>query len=196
MMIKVNLWSKTFHKLKQGESPMKQETFTKKIVVLALFAALSLIVFMIENQFPPLWVPGARMGLANIFSLAALVLFDLPSAFVVMAVRTVLGGIFTGNVSVLLYSFTGGAASLLLSAVLFSFIYPKISLLSVSIAAAVCHNIIQNLVFSWASGTILTLSYMPYLILLGVISGTIVGGATLLLFQKIPLSTFGKLLKG
>ena len=37
----------------------------KKIVVLAIFTALSLITFVIENQFPPLLLPGARMGLAN-----------------------------------------------------------------------------------------------------------------------------------
>ena len=175
---------------------MKRAVVAKKIAVLALFTALSLIVFIIENQFPPLWVPGARMGLANIFSLTALVFFDLPSAFAVMAVRTILGSIFTGNISALLYSFSGGTVSLLLSAALFKFVHPKISLLSVSIAAAVCHNIIQNLVFSGLSGTVLTLSYMPYLILLGILSGAIVGGATMLLIQKIPLSAFEKLLNG
>lgn len=166
----------------------------KQTAIIALFTALSLIAFMIENQFPPLFVPGARMGLANIFSLAALVLFGLPSAFFVTVARTVLGAIFAGNVSALLYSFTGGTVSLLLSAALLRFIYPKISIIAVSVASAVCHNAVQNLVFSWTSGTPLTLSYLPYLTVLGIISGAIVGGAVLLLFKKIPLSAFEKLL--
>lgn len=173
---------------------MKRKRIATQLAVVALFSALSLVMFIIENQFPPLFVPGARMGLANIFSLAALVLFDLPAAFAVMTVRTVLGAIFSGNISALMYSFTGGAASLLLSAALLKFAYPKISILSVSVVAAVCHNVVQNLVFSLTSGTPLTLSYMPYLIILGVISGGVVGGVVLLLFKKTPLSVFERLL--
>ena len=53
----------------------------KKIVVLAIFTALSLITFVIENQFPPLLLPGARMGLANIFSFAALIMYSPWEAF-------------------------------------------------------------------------------------------------------------------
>lgn len=70
---------------------MKSGVFSaKKIAVLALFTALGLIVFIIENQFPPLFVPGAKMGLANIFSLAALILYGPAEAFAVVIVRTVL----------------------------------------------------------------------------------------------------------
>ncbi|HBN12975.1 MAG TPA: heptaprenyl diphosphate synthase, partial [Clostridiales bacterium] len=45
----------------------------KKVATLSVFTALSLIMFIIENQFPPMFIPGARMGLANIFSFAALI---------------------------------------------------------------------------------------------------------------------------
>ena len=48
----------------------------KKIAVLAVFTALSLVMFIIENQFPPMFIPGAKMGLANIFSFAALILYS------------------------------------------------------------------------------------------------------------------------
>ena len=53
----------------------------KKIVVLAIFTALSLITFVIESQFPPLLLPGARMGLANIFSFAALIMYSRGKRF-------------------------------------------------------------------------------------------------------------------
>ena len=69
----------------------------KKIATLAIFTALSLITFIIENQFPPLFFPGAKMGLANIFSFAALIMFSPLEAFAIIAIRTGLGAIFAGN---------------------------------------------------------------------------------------------------
>ena len=111
---------------------MKSGKFTaKKIAVLAIFITLSLITFIIENQFPPLFVPGARMGLANIFSFTALIMFSPVEAFIVVAVRTGLGAIYAGNVSALLYSFTGGVVSMAISSVLMYTVYPRVSVMAV-----------------------------------------------------------------
>lgn len=169
---------------------MKSRFPAKKVAMLALFSALGLIVFIIENQFPPLFVPGAKMGLANIFSLAALILYGPIEALVVVAVRTVLGSLFAGNVSMLLYSLTGGVISLALSAILIYIAYPRVSVLAVSVAAAVLHNIVQNAVFVLVTGTSLMFSYMPYLALIGVLSGAIVGAVVTIIFKKVPESVF------
>ena len=59
-----------------------------------------------------------------------------------------------------------------------------------SIVAAIMHNIVQNLVFVGISQTALTFSYMPYLALLGILSGAIVGLAVMLIFKRVPLSVF------
>jgi uncharacterized membrane protein len=66
--------------------------------------------------------------------------------------------------------------------------------MSISIVAAVCHNITQNIVFVLISKTTLMFSYMPYLALIGILSGAIVGCATMLIFKRIPLSVFEKAL--
>lgn len=172
---------------------MKSEVFSaKKIAVLALFTALGLIVFIIENQFPPLFVPGAKMGLANIFSLAALILYGPAEAFAVVIVRTVLGSLFAGNISMLMYSFSGGVISLALSSVLMYTVYPRVSLMSVSIAAAVLHNIVQNAVYVLVTDTPLMMAYMPYLALIGILSGAIVGAVVALIFKKVPENVFVK----
>ncbi len=164
----------------------------KKIAVLAIFTALSLVTFIIENQFPPLFIPGAKMGLANIFSFAALIMYSPVEAFIVVAVRTGLGAVYAGNVSALLYSFTGGVVYMTVSSVLMYAVYPKISLMSVSVIAAVAHNVTQNLVFAGISGTPLTLGYMPYLVLIGIVSGAVVGAVIMLIFKKVPQSVFEK----
>lgn len=170
------------------------KTAAKKIATLAVFTALSLIMFIIENQFPPLFFPGAKMGLANIFSFAALIMYSPPEAFAIVAIRTGLGAVFAGNVSALLYSFTGGIVSMTVSSVLMYTLYPRISLLPVSICAAVAHNVTQNVVFVFVSGSHLMFGYMPYLALLGILSGAIVGGTVMLTFKKVPQSVFEKAL--
>ncbi len=170
------------------------KTAAKKIATLAIFTALSLITFIIENQFPSMLIPGARMGLANIFSFAALIMYSPAEAFAVLVIRTSLGAVYAGNVSALLYSFTGGAVSMTVSSLLMYLLYPRISVMAVSICAAVSHNITQNIVFVLLSGTALTFGYMPYLVLLGIVSGSIVGGVTMLIFKKVPKSVFEKAL--
>ena len=171
---------------------MKTST-TKRIAVLALFTAASLIMFLIESQFPPLFFPGAKMGLSNLFSMLALVLYGPGSAFVVIVCRTLLGSLFS-NVSTLLYSFNAGIAAIALSSVLVKFVFPAISLLSVSVAAAVFHNIVQNFVFVLVTKTPQVFTYLPYLAVAGVLSGLIVGAVLLLLIKKIPLSVYRRVI--
>lgn len=166
----------------------------KKIAVLAMFTGLSLVMFIIESLFPPLIIPGAKMGLANIFSFAALIMYTPAEAFIVVALRTLLGAVYAGNLSALLYSFTGGVVSMAVSAVLMYVAYPKLSVMAVSVAAAVAHNITQNVVFVFLSGSVLMFGYLPYLILLGILSGAIVGGVTMLIFKGVPQSAFEKVI--
>ncbi len=167
----------------------------KKTAVLAIFTGLSLIMFIIESLFPPMIIPGAKPGLANIFSFAALIMYSPLEAFAVVAVRTLLGSFYAGNVSMLLYSFTGGIVSMAVSSVLMYVAYPRISVMAVSITAAVAHNITQNIVFVFLSGSVLMLGYMPYLVLLGILSGAVVGGVTMLLFRGVPQNVFEKMIK-
>lgn len=164
----------------------------KKIATLAILTALSLITFIIENQFPPLFFPGARMGLANIFSFAALIMFSPAEAFVIVAIRTGLGAVFAGNLSAVMYSFTGGVVSMAVSSVLMYTLYPRISVMAVSITAAAAHNITQICVFALVTNTANMFVNIPYYVLLGVVSGAIVGGVIMLVFKKVPASVFEK----
>ncbi|MCD7729208.1 MAG: Gx transporter family protein [Clostridia bacterium] len=174
----------------------KKISSAKKIAMLALLSALGLITFVIENQFPPLFVPGAKMGLANIFSLAAIIMYGPLEGLCVVAVRTVLGSLFAGNISMLLYSLTGGVVAWAVSSLLIYLACPKVSVFAVSVVAAVCHNITQNIVYVFITGTSLMLGYLPYLALIGVLSGAIVGAVVVIIFKKVPTSVFQRFLYG
>ena len=173
---------------------VKGKFAAKKIAVMALLTGLSLITFLIEGLFPPMFIPGAKMGLSNVFSFAALILYSPAEAFIIIVLRTLLGATFAGNLSALLYSFTGGVVAMAVSSLLMYLAHPKISVMSVSVAAAVAHNVTQCVVFVFLSGSVLMFGYMPYLALLGVLSGAIVGGVTMLIFKGVPQSVFEKVI--
>ena len=168
----------------------------KKLAVLGVLTALSLITFLIENLFPPLIIPGAKLGLANAFSFTALIMYSPVEAFIIVAARTLLGAIFSGNISAVMYSFTGGVVSMAASSLLLYLVHPKISVICVSVIAAVLHNVTQNIIFALLYSAPVAFSYMPYLILLGVLSGAFIGAAVTVLIKRVPTSAFAKVVGG
>lgn len=173
---------------------MGEKRFTaKKLAALGVLTALSLITFLIENLFPPLFIPGAKLGLANAFSFIALIMYSPLEAFVIVGVRTVLGAVFAGNLSAVLYSFTGGMVSMAVSSVLLYCAHPKISVICVSVIAAAFHNFTQNAVFVLLSSTPMAFYYAPYLILLGVLSGAFIGATVTLIVKRVPVSAFARI---
>ena len=170
---------------------MRKQFFSaKKLAVLSVLTALSLITFLIENLLPPLIIPGAKLGLANTFSFIALIMYSPVEAFVIVAVRTLLGAIFAGNLSALMYSFSGGVVAMTVSSVLLYCVHPKVSIVCVSVISAVSHNLTQNAVFVLITSTPLVFTYTPYLILLGVLSGGFIGCLITLLVKRIPTNAF------
>lgn len=166
----------------------------KRVATLSVLSAMGLIMFMVESLFPPLILPGAKMGLSNIFSMLALYLLGPVDAFVLVVVRTVLGSMFTGNMSTLMYSLTAGVVSVVVSSVLVEYVYPRVSIVAVSIVSAVMHNLTQNVVFCLVSDTPQMFSYMPWLALLGVLAGVIVGFAVWFILKMVPTRMFANIL--
>lgn len=163
---------------------MKKEWSLRKIGTLAMFVALSLVMFILENQMPPLFFPGAKLGLSNIFSLAALVIFGPAEAVGVVVIRTLLGALITGSVSALIYSLSAGIVAVSVAAMLLRL--PALGVVSVSVAAAVSHNLTQNAVYALVTGETLTLALLPYLALIGAASGLLVGAVVYLLIKHLP----------
>lgn len=172
----------------------KTKFSAKRVALLGVLCAMGLITFMVESLFPPLFLPGAKMGISNVFSLLAVFLLGPVDAVVLIVVRTTLGSMFTGNLSTLLYSMSAGLVSVGASSLLVEFVYPKVSIVAISVVSAVVHNLTQNVVYCLVSNTPQMFSYMPWLALLGVFAGVIVGFAVWLVLRTVPLKTFATLL--
>ncbi len=166
---------------------------TRKIAGVSVLLALSLIAFMLENFLPPMFIPGAKLGLGNAFSMLALVLYSPAYALLIVILRCVLGNLIVGSLSAMLFGLCAGVVSVTVSVILWQFAFPKISFVCISVCAAVIHNVVQCIVFCAISGTWEAVVYLPYLVMLGAISGFAVGLACVLVIKRVPQSMFAKI---
>ncbi|MDD4292064.1 MAG: Gx transporter family protein [Clostridia bacterium] len=158
---------------------------SKNIARLALLTSIALIAFIIESFFPPLFIPGAKVGVSNIITMLVLYGFGTAEAFVVLIIKIIIGSFF-GNASTLLYSMSAGVLSLAVCALLRSFFKDRISILCVSVVGAVIHNLTQCVMYAIVTQTREVLAYALPLTALGILSGAVVGAtATILLNSNI-----------
>ena len=184
-------------KSKRGIMSTTSKTFklsARRVATIGILTALSLLSFILESLLPPLFLPGAKIGLSNIFTLITLFMFGPIDALILIVVRTTLGSLIVGNLVSLIYSLSAGVISLGVAILLVQFVYPKISMISISITSAIVHNIVQVLVFCLLVNNMYMISYLPYFALIGAASGLIVGALVYLVIHKVPLSFFEKII--
>lgn len=153
---------------------------TKQLTLGAVLAALALALSYVENLFMlPLPLPGVKLGLANIVTLFALCTLGAPSALAILLVRVLLGAMFAGNASALIYSLLGGLAAL--GVMLLLARSPRLSVYGVSVGGAAAHNCGQVAAAMLMLGSTAPLAYLPVLLGVSLISGALTGFITALL---------------
>ena len=163
----------------------------KTLTITAVLSAFALLSFMLEGIIPPIFIPGARLGLSNLFVLLALIILGTKSAFAVFIVKIILGSIFAGNISMIMYSLPSGIISLAFEVLLIKFWGNKLSLVAISTGAAVINVAIQNFVYVLITNTPSLMVYLPYLVLISVCSGAFVGIVCQIIIKILPI-TFTK----
>lgn len=161
-------------------------TASRKIAFTAITLAIALIIGVIESLMPPIIpiVPFVRLGLSNIVLIFALVALGASPAFIIAILKSVLVPLFVGNPIMIAYSLPSAVASLAATALLAH--TKKIGLPTVSVVAALIHNIMQLCVAAVMTGTTLVFGYAPYLIFVGSITGLVVGIAAWLTIKYFP----------
>ncbi len=153
---------------------MKQ---TRHLVYLSLLVAMALVLSLVERNIPvPFMTPGAKLGLANLVTVLAL--YSLPrkkDVVMVIVVRLVLTSIFGGSVSGLMYGSMGALLSFLMMVFIKETLKDKVSIIGVSAAGAVFHNIGQVLVSMWVVQNVGVALYLPFLSIAGIVTGVFVG---------------------
>ena len=148
---------------------------TRKLVFMALLTALELIVWVIEGQIPaPIPVPGVKLGLASVITLTAMAVLGRREAGCILLARILLGALFAGSVSAVLFSLAGGALSWCVMALLLGHFERKLMWV-VSVFGAIGHNAGQLLAAIAVTATPSLIWYGPALLASAIVTGAFTG---------------------
>jgi len=157
---------------------------TKNIALCAVLAALALGLSTLEGLFPVsllIPLPGVKLGLANIVTVFALYRLGAGAALAILVTRCLLGGLFAGNLSAMLFSVLGGVTAMLVMILLQRL--PRLSVYGVSLGGAAAHNVGQMAAAVITLGSTMVLGYLPFLLAVSLITGTLTGFVTALLLR-------------
>lgn len=152
----------------------------------ALLAALALALTALESLIPlPMPVPGMKLGIANIVTVAAAFWLGPVDATVVLGVRIVLAAFLTGQLATLPFSLVGGACALAVTLAFVRFSSAERVRLC-AMAAAVAHNIGQIAVAVVVTGTPEIAFYLPVLLVAGTVAGFLTGTVAQAVLERLP----------
>lgn len=155
-----------------------------KVAKYGLFAALALMMSYVEMLLPiPLLMPGMKLGLANVIMVVVLYDMDAKSAFFISLVRVMLAGLLFQGFAGLLYSLAGAFCSWLIMVLLKK--SKHLSIVGVSVAGGVFHNVGQILVAAAVVENIKMAYYLPVLLVSGVVTGFVIGVVARLCLQYL-----------
>lgn len=147
-----------------------------RVAYFGVFTALALIFSYVESLIPiQLGIPGVKLGLANLIIVIALYKMRLSEVFLLSIVRILLSGFLFGNYFSILYSLAGGLLSLVVMALLKK--TGDFSVMGISMAGGVFHNVGQLVVAMMVVETFSVGYYLPVLLVAGLVTGFLIGVA-------------------
>ena len=147
---------------------------TKNVAMLGLTIALAMIMSYIEALVPLSFaVPGIKMGLANIVIIFVLYKIGTKEAILVSIIRVILVSLLFSNVMAMAYSIAGAVLSLLVMWILKK--TDKFSVVGVSVAGGIMHNVGQILTAMILLETQQIIVYLPVLLITGTATGIVIG---------------------
>lgn len=147
-----------------------------RVAYFGVFTALALIFSYVESLIPiQLGIPGVKLGLANLIIVIALYKMRLSEVFLLSIVRILLSGFLFGNYFSILYSLAGGLLSLAVMALLKK--AGDFSVMGISMAGGVFHNVGQLVVAMMVVETFSVGYYLPVLLVAGLMTGFLIGVA-------------------
>jgi heptaprenyl diphosphate synthase len=157
----------------------------RMVAYAGLLTALALIFSYVEAILPfQVGIPGVKLGIANLVVLITLYLFGARSALLINLLRIFLAGFLFSGVFGILYSLAGGLLSLGLMVLLKK--TGLFSLIGISVAGGVMHNVGQLLTAALIIENIRVFVYFPVLLFSGIVCGIIVGTVAWLVLRRLP----------
>ncbi len=148
---------------------------SRKITMYGLLVAMGSAIYILESYVPfPVPIPGARWGFSNMVILYALPDSPFSWLFAVAMGKALIGGLLSGRFlgPTFIMGVIGSGIASLVMYLSYKF-FKKAGFVFHSTLGAICNNLAQvvigaQIVASWA-----ILSYLPYMEILGVVSGIV-----------------------
>lgn len=160
----------------------------KRLTKISMLVAMASAVHILEYALTPLFpaLPGAKLGLANAFTLYALMHQSAKDALLISILRCFIGLLITGAVTGFFYSIAGALFSFL-GMLLFKQL--RFSVYAVSMMGALCHNTAQLGVGILLTKTVALVVYWPWLALFALPTGFFIALLDRLCSQAIERGT-------
>ncbi|MBR4175141.1 MAG: Gx transporter family protein [Lachnospiraceae bacterium] len=159
-------------------------SFSKKAALNGLFIALAIILSYVESLIPvPFFIPGMKLGLANLAVMCALYLFDAKCAALVSLLRIIIIFLLFGNVTSLIFSLSGGMFSLLIMILLFK--SRSFKTVTLSAVAGISHNLAQMLAALFVVKAVSFVRYTAILWFAGLLAGLVTGALCGVIINRI-----------
>lgn len=150
---------------------------TKKFTRLSMLLALSVALSIVESYIPFFsgYIPGLKLGLANIVSLFVIWEFGFKDALYIGILRVILVGILrTGLFSpTFFFSLSGVVLSIIMMTIGKRFL--KLSIIGTSIIGSIFHSIGQILISIFILNMMTMIYFLPWLLLFSIPTGIITG---------------------
>ena len=157
-----------------------------RVAFFGVFVALALIFSYVESLIPiQIGIPGVKLGLANLIIVIALYKMSLKEAYLLSVTRVVLSGFIFGNLFSILYSLAGATLSMTVMTLMLK--KTSFSLIGVSVAGGVSHNIGQLIIAMLIVNNASVFVYMPALLVAGVAAGVVIGGLTNEIVKRVHI---------
>ena len=147
---------------------------TRRVALCGLLIAMMLVLGFVESRIPiNAGIPGIKLGLSNGVLIFAVYMLDLPTAWMLMALKVVLSGLLFGGFNTIMYALAGGVLSMVCMSLLSRVkgMHP----ITVSMAGGVAHNVGQVALAMVILQTPQLLYYMAVLMLVGLACGALTG---------------------
>lgn len=164
---------------------------TKSQLYATILLSISLILSYIENLFPfSVGGLGVRIGLANLVTIIALKTLSIRASFIINVLRIGIIGILFANSVRIMLSISGFILSFLLMLIMLKKL--QFSIVTTSIFGGVAHNIAQILCLSILLKNVNIFVLMPFYIIIGIITGAVIGILSDIIYKKIILLHLNK----
>ena len=162
---------------------------TRLLAIGAMFACLALIFSYIEAIIPfNAGIPGVKLGIANLVVIIALYEMGPRYAFTINCIRILVAVLLFNGAFGAVYSLAGGILSFL---VMWGLKKTNLfSMVGVSMAGVVAHNMGQLLVASAIVSNLKMFLYFPVLMFSGLASGIMIGIVAHVIDSRVPKQLF------